>query len=542
MQIFKGKSLNTGVCKGTVFVYKNQQGLIRKETVLDIDGELLRFQTACLQAKELLKALYHKTKESVGQDVADIFAAQEMFLEDESLISEIEDIICGEKVSAEFATFIVTEQKKAELLAIHDEMIRSKADDLSEVAGHILHILKDDKEQVGFEKGPHIVVANSLAVSDLLKMDKEKVTGLVLTRGSVYSHVAILAKSMHLPTLIQTELESDQALHGKAAVLDATEGNFIVDPDEECLAYIAERIKQEAREEMELRKLVNKETITADGGRIKICANIGNAEEAQEALKNGADGIGLFRSEMLFFEKEEYLDEEEQFLIYKKIAETMQEKKVVIRTLDFGADKQLSFMPSEKECNPALGMRGIRFCLDKKELFEVQLRAIYRASVFGNLSVMYPMVISMEEIEQIKELTEKVKTDLKDSGIPFKEVLQGIMVETPAAVMISDLLSKEVDFFSIGTNDLTQYTLALDRQNPKCEKYYEGVHPAILRMLEMVTKNAHNTGIPVCVCGELAADEVYAKDLIEAGVDELSVAPDRILKVRKTVNDICEGE
>ena len=478
----------------------------------------------------------------MGQDVADIFLAQEMFLEDESFISEIEESICREQVTAEYATYMVTEKRKAVLLATHDEMICSKADDLSEVAGHILHSLKNDKEQDGFEKGPHIIVANSLAVSDLLKMDKEKVVGLVLTGGSVYSHVAILAKSMHLPALIQTELESEQVLHGKAAVLDATEGNLIVDPDEESLAYIAERIKQEAREEMELRKLVNKETTTADGRRIKICANIGSAEEVQEALMNGAEGIGLFRSEMLFFEKEEYLDEEEQFLIYKKIAETMQEKKVVIRTLDLGADKQLSFMPSEKECNPALGMRGIRYCLDKKELFEAQLRAIYRASVFGNLSVMYPMVISMEEIEQIKELTEKVKTELGDSGIPFKDVLQGIMVETPAAVMISDLLAKEVDFFSIGTNDLTQYTLALDRQNPKCEKYYEGVHPAILRMIEMVAKSARDTGIPVCICGELAADEVYEKYLIEAGVDELSVAPDRILKVRKNVNAICEGE
>ena len=542
MQTFYGKGANAGVRKGTVFVYENRNRHVEREVVLDTEGELSRFRMACVLAKETLENLHLKTKDSIGLEAAAIFEAQKVFLEDELFVGEIEHIICSEQVTAEYATYAITEQTKSNLLMIDDEMTQAKADDLSEVSEHILHILQNEKMQNGFNEDARIVVAKSLMASELLNMDKEKIAGLVLTEGSLYSHVVILAKGMHLPTLIQTKMESNESYNGKIAVIDGTNEMLIVDPTEEYLLCAKEQIKEEENKEKELRKLTNTELITADGRKINICANISYAQEAKDALLNGADGIGLFRSEMLCFDKKEYLNEEEQFLLYKKVAEEMQGKEVVIRTFDFGADKQPAYMPSEKEENPALGMRGIRFCLDNKELLEAQLRAIYRASVFGNLSVMYPMIISMEEIHQIKELTEIVKSDLRECEIPFKEVPQGIMIETPAAVMISDLLAKEVDFFSIGTNDLTQYTLALDRQNPKCEQYYEGVHPAIWRMVEMVSKNAQDAGIKVCVCGELASEETCMEQLLALGIDELSVSPDRLLTVRKKISDICKGE
>ena len=537
MQIFNGKGVFGGIAIGKISLYRRKEKQIKRNRIDDIPAELDRFEEAKRTAIKQLQELYNKALAEVGEANAAIFEVHQMMLEDEDYLDSITNIIKTQSVNAEYAVGTTGDNFAQIFSSMEDAYMKERAADVKDISERILTVLSGGSQQVINTNEPVIVLADDLAPSETVQLDKDKVLAFVTQLGSTNSHTAILARTMNIPALISVNMELSEEYDGVLAVVDGYTGSIYVDPDEDTLTKMKKKQAEDLEKKALLEQLKGKENITLDGKKINIYANIGNSNDVANVLKNDAGGIGLFRSEFLYLEKSDYPTEEEQFSIYKTVAENMAGKKVIIRTLDIGADKQIDYFNLEHEDNPAMGYRAIRICLDRKELFKTQLRALYRASAYGKISIMFPMIISVTEVKEIKAIVEEVKAELKDQGIPYSDVELGIMIETPAAVMISDLLAKEVDFFSIGTNDLTQYALAIDRQNPRLDKIYDSHHRGILRMIKMVADNAHANGIWMGICGELAADLSLTETFLSMGIDELSVSPSLILGLRKKVRE-----
>ena len=537
MEQYQGKSVFGGVAIGRIHVFSKGQQQVKRIKVQDTEEEKKRYREAVQTAITELQGLYDKALKEVGEANAAIFEMHQMMLEDEDFTESVENIIDSQSVNAEYAVASTGDNFAQMFASMDDEYMRGRAADVKDISERLVSVLNGASRQQMDADEPVIVMAVDLAPSETVQMDKDKVLSFVTTQGSVNSHTAILARTMSIPALIGVDMPLDAELEGKFAIVDGDNGTVYIDPSEDVLAQMQEKKEQAEEKKQLLQQLKGKETITKDGKKIKLYANIGNSKDLAMVLQNDAEGIGLFRSEFLYLEKEDYPTENEQFMVYKMVAETMAGKQVIIRTLDIGADKQCDYFNMDPEDNPALGYRAIRICLTRPEVFKTQLRALYRASAFGNISIMYPMITSVWEVKQIKKIVEEVKEELRSQNIEFGEVAQGIMIETPAAVMISRELAKEVDFFSIGTNDLTQYTLAIDRQNPKLDDFYDAHHPAVLEMIRMVAQNAHAEGIWAGICGELGADLELTEQFVQMGIDELSVSPGRILPIRKIVRE-----
>ena len=537
MEKYIGKSVLKGVAVGRIFWYKKQDYHIEKQTVSDIEAEKTRVHEAVEAAKEQLTALYDKALANVGEDHAAIFDIHRMMLEDDDYLEAIDDAV-NEGTNAEYAVEMAQDQFAELFASMDDEYMKARAVDVKDISQRVIRILLGIPEDGIPADEPVILVADDLTPSETVKMDKNKILAFVTVRGSSNSHTAILARSMNLPALVNTAgMEPTEEWNGKVGVVDGFNGEFILEPDPDTLDEMVRRKNQWVADLNALEQLKGKDNVTGDGRRIDIFANIGKVSDADAALESDAGGIGLFRSEFLYLGRDTFPTEEEQYTSYKAVLEKMNGKKVVIRTLDIGADKKVDYFRLDPEENPALGYRAIRICLDRPEIFITQLRAIYRASAYGKASIMFPMIVSLEEVRRIKEIVEQVKEELKVEGYPMGEVELGIMVETPAAALLSEELAKEVDFFSIGTNDLTQYTLAIDRQNPKLDAIYDSHHEAILRMLRLVVENGHKENCWVGICGELGADTSLTETFLQMGVDELSVAPGMILKVREAIRN-----
>lgn len=537
MQTYKGKSVFGGIAIGKIRVYKKEQQQVHRRKIEDAEDELARYERARAQAIEQLKGLYDKALKEVGEANAAIFEVHQMMLEDGDYNESVENIVRSSHVNAEYAVASTGDNFSQMFASMEDDYMRARAADVKDISERVIANLQGAAEGAEDSDEPMIVVAEDLAPSETVQMDKDKVLSFVTALGSLNSHTAILARTMGIPALVGAEIPLDDSMDGRLGIVDGAAGILYVDPEEELLARMKARRDEELEKRRLLQELKGKENITLDGRRVKLYANIGNIKDLAAALENDAEGVGLFRSEFIYLERDRFPTEEEQFGIYRAAAEGMAGKPVIIRTLDIGADKQSSYFELEKEENPALGCRAIRLCLKRPEIFKTQLRALFRASAFGRLSIMYPMITSVGEIKRIKAIVEEVKTELSAQGIAYGEPEQGIMIETPAAVMMSRELAEEVDFFSIGTNDLTQYTLAIDRQNPSLDEFYDPHHPAVLRMIEMVVKNAHEAGIWAGICGELGADRELTGEFLAMGVDELSVSPGNILPLRKTVRE-----
>ena len=537
MEQYQGKSVFGGVAIGRIHVFSKGQQQVKRIKVQDTEAEKKRYREAVQTAITELQGLYDKALKEVGEANAAIFEMHQMMLEDEDFTESVENIIDSQSVNAEYAVASTGDNFAQMFASMDDEYMRGRAADVKDISERLVSVLNGASRQQMDADEPVIVMAVDLAPSETVQMDKDKVLSFVTTQGSVNSHTAILARTMSIPALIGVDMPLDAELEGKFAIVDGDNGTVYIDPSEDVLAQMQEKKEQAEEKKQLLQQLKGKETITKDGKKIKLYANIGNSKDLAMVLQNDAEGIGLFRSEFLYLEKEDYPTENEQFMVYKMVAETMAGKQVIIRTLDIGADKQCDYFNMDPEDNPALGYRAIRICLTRPEVFKTQLRALYRASAFGNISIMYPMITSVWEVKQIKKIVEEVKEELRSQNIEFGEVAQGIMIETPAAVMISRELAKEVDFFSIGTNDLPQYTLAIDRQNPKLDDFYDAHHPAVLEMIRMVAQNAHAEGIWAGICGELGADLELTEQFVQMGIDELSVSPGRILPIRKIVRE-----
>ena len=537
MEQYQGKSVFGGVAIGRIHVFSKGQQQVKRIKVQDTEAEKKRYREAVQTAITELQGLYDKALKEVGEANAAIFEMHQMMLEDEDFTESVENIIDSQSVNAEYAVASTGDNFAQMFASMDDEYMRGRAADVKDISERLVSVLNGASRQQMDADEPVIVMAVDLAPSETVQMDKDKVLSFVTTQGSVNSHTAILARTMSIPALIGVDMPLDAELEGKFAIVDGDNGTVYIDPSEDVLAQMQEKKEQAEEKKQLLQQLKGKETITKDGKKIKLYANIGNSKDLAMVLQNDAEGIGLFRSEFLYLEKEDCPTENEQFMVYKMVAETMAGKQVIIRTLDIGADKQCDYFNMDPEDNPALGYRAIRICLTRPEVFKTQLRALYRASAFGNISIMYPMITSVWEVKQIKKIVEEVKEELRSQNIEFGEVAQGIMIETPAAVMISRELAKEVDFFSIGTNDLTQYTLAIDRQNPKLDDFYDAHHPAVLEMIRMVAQNAHAEGIWAGICGELGADLELTEQFLQMGIDELSVSPGRILPIRKIVRE-----
>ncbi len=539
MQTFQGKSVFGGIAMGRIMVYQKHEQQVKRSRVSDTDAEVLRFREARDTSIVQLKHLYETSVNKIGESEAAIFEVHQMMLEDMDYNESVESIICSQKVNAEYAVATTADNFARMFSAMEDEYMRGRAADVRDVSERLLGSLMGKGGEGILIEEPVILVAEDLAPSETVQLDKDKVLAFVTVKGSVNSHTAILARNMNIPALVGTSLTKKvmEEINGKEGVVDGFEGSFLIEPEESVKSRLQERQKVEAEKKLLLQTLKGKANVTLDGKEIKLYANIGNSSDLATVLQNDAGGIGLFRSEFIYLERETYPTEEEQFNIYKTVAETMAGRKVIIRTLDIGADKQAEYFKLPYEENPAMGYRAIRICLTRPEIFKTQLRALFRASAYGNIAIMYPMIISVKEVQRIRKIADEVKTELKDKGIAFGQVEQGIMIETPAAVMISEELAKEVDFFSIGTNDLTQYTLAIDRQNSQLDEFYDAHHPAILRMIQMVIENAHKAGIWAGICGELGADMELTRIFLKMGVDELSVSPGAILPIRKIIRE-----
>ena len=535
MLTFQGKSVINGVAIGKLYLYKKGEQQVKREKIEDTDGELARFQKAQQEAIRQLQDLYEGSVQSIGEASAAIFEIHQMMLQDDGFVEAIENMIRSQSVNAEYAVAATSDNFYKMFSDMEDDYMRERAADVKDISERVLTILNGKSTGAEMLSEPVIIVADDLAPSETVQLDKDKVLAFVTVHGSLNSHTAILAKTMNIPALIGTPIHLDDTMNGKLAVIDGAKGILYVEPEEAVLAQMQERKKEQEEQRALLLTLRGKENITLDGRKIRLYANIGNSKDLAMVLQNDASGIGLFRSEFLYLEKEDYPTEEEQFAVYKTVAETMAGKKVIIRTLDIGADKQADYFGLAHEENPAMGLRAIRICLTRPEVFKTQLRALFRASAYGNIAIMYPMIISVDEVRRIKEMVAEVKKELEEQAVAYGEVDQGIMIETPAAVMMSRELAEEVDFFSIGTNDLTQYTLAIDRQNPELDSFYDSHHPAILRMIKMVVDNAHKAGIWAGICGELGADTSLTQEFLKMGVDELSVSPGRILPIRKII-------
>mgnify|MGYP000791821495 CR=1 FL=1 len=535
MEQFTGKSIFKGTAIGRILFYSKNQQQVKRTKVEDIEAEVARYEEAKAKAIEQLGKLHDKAVAEVGEDNAMIFEVHAMMLEDDDYNDSVYNIIRNDEVNAEFAVATTGDNFSVMFADMDDDYFKARAADVKDISERVISVLSGSGSDGNIGDEPVIVVAEDLAPSETVQMDKSKLLAFVTRLGSSNSHTAILARTMNIPALIGVDIKEEW--NGKMAIVDGKKGIFFVDPDVVTLEkYIEEKKKEEEAREL-LLKLKGQPDETLDGRHIKLYANIGSVADVTNVLANDAAGIGLFRSEFLYLEKDNYPTEEEQFQVYKTVAQNMAGKKVVIRTLDIGADKQVDYFDMEHEENPAMGYRAIRICLDRVEIFKTQLRALYRASAFGTISIMFPMIISVKEVQDIKKICEEVRNELDASGIKYGEVELGIMIETPAAVMISDLLAKEVDFFSIGTNDLTQYTLAIDRQNPKLDNIYDSHHPAILRMIQMVIDNGHKEDCWVGICGELGADTTLTEQFIKMGLDELSVSPTFVLPVRKVIRE-----
>ncbi len=538
MQILKGKSVYKGIVMGPVFVLKKNIGLVKRVEITDAEAEIARIGIAIEESKEQLQALYEKALDTVGVSNAEIFAVHQMMLEDEGFLDAVYNVIRTEMVSAEYAVE-VTGDNFAELFAsMDDEYMSARAADIRDISDRLVRNLSGKGYESVDDMGPSIVVADDLSPSETIQMDKRKILAFVTIHGSTHSHTAILARMMNIPALVGVPMDLDSIHTGMTAVVDGDSGTVIFEPSMDVITETTNRIYEEKDKRHLLLELKGKENVTLCGKKMDIFANISTLGDVGYALEHDAGGIGLFRSEFLYLGRDAFPTEEEQFQSYKQVLETMGEKKVVVRTMDIGADKQVDYFDLETEENPAMGYRAIRICLTQPEIFRTQLRALFRASVYGNLSVMYPMITSVEEVDAIQKIVESVKEELTGAGIPFQIPEQGIMVETPAAVMISDELAEKVDFFSIGTNDLTQYTLAIDRQNAKLDTFYNPHHKAILRMIRMVVDNAHKAGKWVGICGELGADLSLTDEFVRMGVDEVSVAPAMVLRVREVLRNL----
>lgn len=535
MEQFSGKAIFKGTAIGKILFYSKNQQQVKREKITDPEAEIARYEAAKATAIEQLQQLHDKAVAEVGEDNAMIFEVHAMMLEDEDYNDSVYNIIRNEEVNAEFAVATTGDNFSVMFAQMDDEYFKARAADVKDISERVITTLQGGGNHGEIGDEPVIIVAEDLAPSETVQMDKSKLLAFVTRLGSSNSHTAILARTMNIPALIGVEISEEW--NGKNAIVDGKNGVFIVDPDVATLEkYIEEKKKEEEAVKL-LQQLKGQPDETKDGRHIHLYANIGSVADVTNVLANDAAGIGLFRSEFLYLEKNDYPTEEEQFQVYKTVAQNMAGKKVVIRTLDIGADKQVDYFNMEHEENPAMGYRAIRICLDRIEIFKTQLRALYRASAFGTISIMFPMIISVGEVRDIKKICEEVRAELDEQGIKYGEVELGIMIETPAAVMISDLLANEVDFFSIGTNDLTQYTLAIDRQNPKLDSTYDSHHPAVLRMIQMVIENGHKGGAWVGICGELGADTTLTETFIKMGIDELSVSPTFVLPVRKVIRE-----
>ena len=536
MQGYSGKSVFGGIAIGKISVYKKNEQQVKRVRTEDTKGELARYEAAKAAAVEQLQELYQKALKEVGEANAAIFEIHQKMLDDGDYNESVENIIETQKVNAEYAVAVTGDNFAQMFRAMDDDYMRERAADVKDISERVLSILNGGQKGKVVTDEPVIIVADDLAPSETVQLEKDMVLSFATVHGSVNSHTAILARTMAIPALIGTEeLPLDDTVDGKLAVVDGLNGKIYVEPDAQTLEEMKKRRQAELEKKELLQLLKGKDNVTLDGKKIMLYANIGNIKDLATVIQNDAGGIGLFRSEFIYLEKDRYPTEEEQFSIYKTAVETMAGKRVIIRTLDIGADKQCEYFKMDKEENPALGYRAIRICLTRPEIFKTQLRALFRASAYGNLAIMYPMITSLWEVKRIKEIVEEVKAELTAEQLEFGNPQQGIMIETPAAVMMSGELAKEVDFFSIGTNDLTQYTLAIDRQNPKLDKFYDAHHPAVLSMIRMTVENAHKAGIWAGICGELGADTSLTKEFLAMGVDELSVSPGSILPIRKII-------
>lgn len=536
MKICNGKSVFGGVAIGKISVYNKEQQQIERYHVENVEEEIERFEKAKEEAMSQLKGLYEKALAEVGEANAMIFEVHQMMLEDLDYNESITNMISTQKVNSEYAVGVTADNFAQIFSSMDDDYMKERAADVKDISERLVTVLSGNNGSGNDFSEPVIILADDLAPSETVQLDKDKVLAFVTRQGSSNSHTAILARTMNIPALIGVDVDVDTKYNGVKAVVDGFTGEFIIEPDAQTEQKKEERRQEELEKKALLQQMKGQENVTLDGQKINLYANIGNVEDVASVLQNDAGGIGLFRSEFLYLESNDYPTEEEQFAKYRQVVETMHGKKVIIRTLDIGADKQVDYFNMDKEENPALGYRAIRICLDRKEIFRTQLRALFRASAFGKLSIMFPMIISVNEVKQIKAIVEEVKAELREQGIAYSDDVElGIMIETPASVMISDQLAKEVDFFSIGTNDLTQYTLAIDRQNPKLDPIYDPHHPAVLRMIKTVVDNAHANGIWAGICGELGADLELTETFLAMGLDELSVSPSLILGLRKAV-------
>lgn len=533
--VLEGKSVFGGIAIGPISLYHRQDHVVKRTKVEDTAAEISRFEAAREKAKEQLQALYEKALKEVGETNAMIFEVHQMMLDDLDYVESVTNMISSQKINAEYAVATTGDNFANMFAAMDDEYMKARAADVKDISNRLIMVLSGYEAGAMTGEEPVILVADDLAPSETVQLDKSRVLSFVTRHGSTNSHTAILARTMNIPALIGVDYSDD--IDGKMGIVDGYKGRFLIDPSEEELEEYRKAQEQDREKQRLLQELKGKENVTLDGKKINLYANIGGVGDVASALQNDAGGIGLFRSEFLYLESETYPTEEEQFNAYRTVAENMAGKKVIIRTLDIGADKQVDYFGLDKEENPAMGYRAIRICLDRKDIFKTQLRAIYRASYYGTISVMFPMIISVEEVREAKAVVDEVKAELDAEGIPYGDVEIGIMIETPAAAMISDLLAKEVDFFSVGTNDLTQYTLAIDRQNPKLDRFYNPHHEAILRMLRMIVENGHAAGCWVGICGELGADTELTETFLRMGVDELSVSPSMILRVREKIRN-----
>ena len=537
MQKYIGKSISKGIAIGKIYFHSKGKNIISRSKIedKDIDREIARYKAARDTAISQLRDIYEDAIIKVGQKDAEVFKSHIKLIEDVEFNDFIINIIKTQKVNSSYAVKLTCDYYSKFLNNMKTEYLRSKSDDFRDISQRLIRVLTGVSNKTLFLDEPLILLASNLTPSEVLHIDKSKLLALVTQFGFEHSHTSILARTMRIPAISGIDIEEDW--NGKSAIVDGSSGILIINPDESTLIMYKEKKIKELEEEKLLEELKGKDNISLSGKMIDVLANIGSLIDLSEVIKNDANGIGLFRSECIYLEKDNYPSEEEQFTIYKKLAETMAGKKVIIRTLDIGADKQLEYFDMDKEENPALGYRAIRISLTRPDIFKTQLRAILRASSYGNISIMYPMIISLDEVLKIKKIVGEVKKELDNEGISYKDVEQGIMIETPAAALISDLLAKEVDFFSIGTNDLSQYTLAIDRQNAKLDNFYNPHHKAILRLIKLVADNAHKEGIRVGICGELAADTSLTEPFLDYGIEELSVSPASVLPVRKKIRE-----
>lgn len=537
MNTFYGKSVYDGIAIGRLQFWRKENSEIKKYCVPDTKIEYSRFQEALKEAIRQLDILKEKATDEVGEENAEIFEIHKLMLEDKDYLDSIKNIILNQGFNAEYAVSATCKNFAEMFSSMDDSYMQARAIDIKDISDRVINILASKQNNALSYDEPAILVAEDFTPSETLQFDKSKILAFITSKGSLNSHTAILARTMNIPAIIGLDLISNSMFNGKLAVVDGFAGAVHIEPDEILLEESYKRLNEEKEKKEFLQSLIGKENITLDGKKIELYANIGNIKDLSRVLDNDAAGIGLFRSEFIFLEKNTFPSEEEQFAIYKNAVETMDGKKVIIRTLDIGADKKVDYFDLKPEENPALGLRAIRLCLKKTDIFKTQLRALLRAAVYGNLSIMYPMITSVKEVLEIKSILLQTAQELEAQGIPYKIPEQGIMIETPASVMISDDLAKEVSFFSIGTNDLSQYVMAIDRQNQDLDDFFDTYHPAVMKMIEITVENAHKNGIWAGICGELAADLNVTEKFLKMGVDELSVSPGRLLSVRKKIRE-----